>query len=218
VGIPADQLPTLFDKLVQGDASYTRRFGGSGLGLSICRGLAQLMGGSIEVVSTVGQGSVFTAKLPLSPISKSPAAAADTAEADEAQPEIKILAAEDNEVNQLVLRTLLQQAGIDPLMVDNGEKALEAWEREHWDIVLMDIQMPVMDGVSATLAIRAREAATGRARTPIIAVTANAMTHQVPEYRAAGMDEVVPKPVEAVQLFAALQRALDDESEEQSAA
>ena len=124
-------------------------------------------------------------------------------------PKIKILAAEDNAVNQLVLKTLLQQAGVEPLVVENGALAVEAWEREHWDVVLMDIQMPVMDGVSATREIRSRELATGRARTPIIAVTANAMTHQTPEYAAAGMDAVVPKPLEAALLFSALERALD---------
>lgn len=213
IGIPAERLPTLFDKFVQGDASYTRRFGGSGLGLSICLGIAELIGGSIAVTSTVDEGSTFTAKLSLKRALDVPAAVVSAPEPAMGQAEIRVLAAEDNEVNQLVLRTLLQQVGIDPLVVGNGEMALEAWEREHWDIVLMDIQMPVMDGISAAAAIRAREAAIGRPRTPIIAVTANAMTHQIPEYHAAGMDEVVSKPLDAALLFAALQRALGEDTE-----
>lgn len=214
IGIPAEQLPTLFDKFIQGDASYTRRFGGSGLGLAICRGLTERMSGDIDVASTVGQGSTFTIKIPLVRVSS--VAEEDTPpqveapEPQESQSELKVLAAEDNEVNQLVLRTLLEQAGVAPLIVGNGAEAVAAWEREPWDIILMDIQMPVMDGVSATRAIRTGEAASGRMRTPILAVTANAMTHQVPEYLAAGMDAVVPKPLEAAQLFAALEQALDE--------
>ena len=96
------------------------------------------------------------------------------------------------------------------MLVENGREALEAWEREAWDLVLMDIQMPEMDGVAATRAIRLREAETGRTRTPIIAVTANAMTHQVVEYEAAGMDGVVAKPVDIARLVAAIENALAD--------
>src|SRR6202000_1505763 len=99
-------------------------------------------------------------------------------------------------------------AGIDPVLTANGRETLEAWEAEAWDIVLMDIQMPEMNGIEATRAIRAREAGTGRARTPIVAVTANAMTHQLAEYRAAGMDGVVAKPVDMATLFEVMDRAL----------
>ena len=94
-------------------------------------------------------------------------------------------------------------------MVENGRQALEAWESQDWDVILMDIQMPIMDGVAATRAIRQREAETGRARTPIIAVTANAMTHQVAEYEAAGMDSMAPKPIDIAALFAAMEQALE---------
>ena len=210
VGVAEDRLPHLFDKFVQADASHTRRFGGSGLGLSICQGLAELMGGSIAVTSRLGEGSTFIVTLPLVPAAAAPPPPLATDPApDGALPDIKVLVAEDNEANQMVLRTLLGQAGIEPLVVANGALAVDAWEREAWDIVLMDIQMPEMDGVSATRAIRAREAETGRARTPILAVTANAMTHQTPDYLAAGMDDVVPKPLDVVRLFAALEHALD---------
>ena len=120
-----------------------------------------------------------------------------------------MLAAEDNEINQLVLKTLLGQLGIEPEIVGDGVAALEAWERGDWDVILMDVQMPRMDGPSATQAIRRRDAELGRPRTPIVALTANAMTHQVGEYLAAGMDDFVAKPIEVAQLFAALQRALE---------
>jgi CheY-like chemotaxis protein len=122
--------------------------------------------------------------------------------------ELRVLAAEDNPTNQLVLSTFLAQAGIAPTMVANGREAVAAWEQAHWDIVLMDIQMPEMNGIEATRAIRSRELETGRARTPVVAVTANAMTHQLAEYEAAGMDGVVPKPIDIAKLFEAMDQAL----------
>ncbi|HLZ77638.1 ATP-binding protein [Phenylobacterium sp.] len=223
IGIAPADIPHLFEGFYQADASRTRRFGGAGLGLAICREMTQLMGGAIEASSEPGQGSTFVVRLPLAPA----AAHAETARAEAAsdQPdtagELRVLAAEDNDTNQLVLKTLLSQAGVTPTLVENGRQALEAWEAQHWDIILMDIQMPIMDGVAATIAIREREAETGRARTPIIAVTANAMTHQVTEYLAAGMDGMVPKPVDITALFHAMERALEpaeDESQPQAAA
>jgi signal transduction histidine kinase/ActR/RegA family two-component response regulator len=210
VGIAGDRVEGLFEKFVQGDASATRRHGGVGLGLTICRSLAEMMGGRIEVSSVEGKGSIFTVRLPLEratepvPIlaAMAPAPVADAAP-------IRILAAEDNHVNQLVLRTLLSQAGLEPTLVENGAEAIEAWKTGAWDVILMDIQMPVMDGVTATREIRTFEASGDRRRTPIIAVTANAMSHQVADYEAAGMDMVVPKPLDAAKLFEAIERALE---------
>ena len=118
-----------------------------------------------------------------------------------------MLAAEDNAINQIVLRTLLDQVGV-AAMVGDGAEALAAWEAGEWDAILMDIQMPTMDGPTAARSIRSREQQTGRPRTPIIALTANAMSHQVEEYLAAGMDAHVAKPIEAARLFAALQSVL----------
>jgi CheY-like chemotaxis protein len=118
---------------------------------------------------------------------------------------LRVLAAEDNAVNQLVLKTLLAQVGVEPVIVGDGQAAVDAWAREPWDLILMDVQMPVMDGPTAARAIRAAEAKSGRARTPIVALTANAMSHQVADYAAAGMDAHVAKPIEAAALFAALQ-------------
>jgi len=209
VGIAGDRIEALFEKFVQGDASATRRHGGVGLGLTICRSLAELMGGRIEVSSVLGKGSIFTVLLPLERVEEPApiAPAAEAANEAEAAP-IRILAAEDNEVNQLVLKTLLSQAGLEPTMVENGAEAIAAWKSGAWDLILMDIQMPVMDGVTATREIRAQEAQEGRARTPIIAVTANAMSHQVAEYEAAGMDMVAPKPLDAAKLFEAIERAV----------
>jgi CheY-like chemotaxis protein len=121
---------------------------------------------------------------------------------------LRVLAAEDNEINQIVLTTLLEQAGIDVVIARNGLEAIEAWRGGCWDVILMDVQMPIMDGPTATGAIRAAEAAEGRRRTPIIALTANSMDHQVAEYLAAGMDAVVSKPIKVEALFAALEAVL----------
>jgi CheY-like chemotaxis protein len=136
---------------------------------------------------------------------------APVSDASEPEPSaIRVLAAEDNAVNQLVLKTLLHQMGVDPVVVDNGQAAVEAWEAGDWDVVLMDVQMPVLDGVSATQEIRRREAALGRPRIPIIALTANVMSHQIEQYRAAGMDSHVAKPIAAPALFEALNSVLSD--------
>ena len=122
---------------------------------------------------------------------------------------MRILAAEDNSINQLVLKTLLRQIGLDPLFVDDGQAAVEAWEREDWDVILMDVQMPRLDGPAATRHIRRREGELGRSRTPIIALTANTMTHQVDDYLACGMDGVVGKPFNIADLYNTLASLLD---------
>ena len=212
IGIAKADLARLFEKFEQADVSTTRRYGGTGLGLSICRQLAEMMGGRITARSRLGEGTTFEVRLPL-PRAKSaarssaPLAPAKTEAIDVGG--LKVLAAEDNEINRLVLKTLLGQIGIAPTLVADGAAAVSAWDAAVWDVILMDVQMPVMDGPSATRLIRAREAETGRARTPIVALTANAMSHQTEAYAAAGMDDFVAKPIEVGQLFAALQRALD---------
>ena len=208
VGIAPESLDKLFAKFDQLDSSTTRRFGGTGLGLAICRELAQLMHGEISVDSDLGLGSKFTVRAPLRWVGEE-RAVAPAMEAPAAQPEIalRVLAAEDNAINQLVLKTLLHQMGVDPHVVDNGEQAVAAWETGEWDVILMDIQMPVMDGLTAAARIRNREADTGRPRTPIVALTANAMSHQVDQYILGGMDGHVAKPIQAVDLFEALTRA-----------
>jgi PAS domain S-box-containing protein len=209
VGISPSQRAALFRKFEQADASTTRRFGGTGLGLAICRELADLMGGRIEVASAEGEGSTFTVLLPL-PRAAGAATVPVPArpDAERAPSTLRVLAAEDNEVNQLVLRTLLSHVGIEPVIVGDGVDAVAAWEAEPWDVILMDVQMPRMDGPTATRFIRERELAQGRARTPIVALTANAMTHQVSQYLDAGMDGFVAKPIEVSRLFEALETAM----------
>ena len=227
VGIPPDRLDQLFEKFEQADTSTTRKFGGTGLGLAICRDLVNLMGGSITVESRLGEGATFTVTLPLPRVAgrmkdetNRPAASVAGLAPKAEQTLLRVLAAEDNAVNQLVLKTLLEQAGITPMIVADGEAAVRAWESQAWDLVLMDVQMPVMDGIAATHAIRAKEAALGLARTPILALTANAMTHHVAEYLAADMDGFIAKPIEVGQLFAAMEQALDGavEDHDQAAA
>jgi signal transduction histidine kinase/ActR/RegA family two-component response regulator len=216
IGIQADRVERMFEKFEQADNSTTRRFGGTGLGLAICRELANLMGGEIRVESEQWVGSTFTVFLPLgraagqAPVEEPAEPASPQAPASEDAGQLRILVAEDNQVNQIVIKTLLQQAGVEPTIVGDGKAAVEALERTNWDLVLMDVQMPVMDGVAATLAIRRRERETGRVRTPILALTANAMTHQVAEYMASGMDGVIAKPINAAELFKSIEAALAD--------
>lgn len=213
VGIAPDKLQAVFDKFVQADASTTRRYGGSGLGLTISKDLVSLMGGQISVDSTEGQGTTFTVRLPLERAPMARASSPETrpttsSDIHEPKP-LRVLAAEDNPVNQVVLRTLLSEVGIEATIVSNGQQALEAWRDGAWDLVLMDIQMPVMDGVAAVRAIRASECEQRLAKTPIIAVTANAMAHHRAEYLAAGMDAVVPKPIELRALLSTIEAVLD---------
>ena len=202
IGIAPEQAEHLFDKFVQADSSTTRRFGGTGLGLAICRELCEAMRGQIRVESQLGSGSAFIVDLPL-PQARAPAPAALPAQDQDAPTvaSLRVLAAEDNPVNQLVLRTLLDQVGITPQMVCDGASAVAAFDPGHWDLVLMDVQMPVMDGMEATRRIRALEAEAGCAPTKIIALTANAMSHQTKLYLAAGMDGHLAKPIDIERLF-----------------
>jgi signal transduction histidine kinase/ActR/RegA family two-component response regulator len=208
IGIAPEHLARLFSKFEQADASTTRRFGGAGLGLSICRELVQLMGGAIGVESREGQGSCFAVDLPLDRLG-APRGQALTCEA--AAPgeagSLRVLAAEDNHVNQMVLKTLLAQIGVEPTLVETGLEAVAAWDAGSFDLVLMDIQMPQMDGVAAAREIRRREALRGRPRTPIVALTANAMSHQVADYLAAGMDDHLAKPIDVTRLFEVVAQA-----------
>jgi PAS domain S-box-containing protein len=212
IGMTPEQQHRLFNAFEQADASTTRRYGGTGLGLSICGQLVDLMDGRIVVRSRPGAGTTFRVSLPLRKLRAAGRPAEATAQAP-AEPSaaprsLRVLAAEDNSVNQLVLKTLLAHAGVEPVLVFDGRAAVDAWAREPWDVILMDVQMPVLDGPSAVAEIRARERAEGRPRTPILALTANAMEHQVQAYLAGGMDGFIGKPIEAGRLFAAIEAAL----------
>ncbi|MEW5684983.1 MAG: ATP-binding protein [Pseudomonadota bacterium] len=208
VGIAPEKLPTLFEKFIQADNSATRRFGGTGLGLAICRELTQMMGGSIDVESCEGHGSTFTVELPL--------ARGKPASMQQVQPPqgaddgaLRLLAAEDNPTNQQVLAAVLGSLGIEVHIVPDGREAVEAWRTGTYDLILMDIQMPVMDGITAASTIREAERVANRRRTPIVALTANALTHQVEEYLAVGMDAHVAKPIEIAKLYDAISAVLN---------
>ncbi|CAN5491470.1 ATP-binding protein [soil metagenome] len=207
LGIASERAPQLFDKFVQADASTTRRFGGTGLGLSICREILSLMGGEIDFTSTAGVGSCFSFTTPLVRAETPTAFAQPDAEPsfDEA---LRVLVADDNPTNRLVIRTLLEQFGIETVTVDSGAAAIEAWEGGTWSAILMDIHMPGMDGLEATREIRAREQASCRAHIPIIAVTASVLSHETDAYFAAGMDDFIAKPIELSRLLAILEACL----------
>ena len=207
VGIAPEKLPSLFEKFTQADNSATRRFGGTGLGLAICRELTQMMGGVINVASREGEGSTFVVELPLPRCEPMGAVSADAIQAE--QDGLRLLAAEDNATNQQVLAAVMESLGIDIHIVPDGKQAVEAWTDCEYDLILMDIQMPVMDGICAAREIRAAERDTGRTRTPILALTANALSHQVEEYMAAGMDGHVAKPIEIAKLYEAISIALN---------
>lgn len=216
IGIDEVGQARLFKKFSQADAATTRKYGGTGLGLAICKELASLMGGDIIHSSKPGEGSVFNfvfeAPIVITPTKKDTETLVENiASISEKQiEEIRILAAEDNANNRLVLKMFLEQVGIYPTFVENGALALEAWKTQEFDIILMDVQMPIMSGSDATIEIRKLEAQTGRRRTPIIALTANAMSHHVRECLEAGMDKHVAKPIQPDILFSAIDEALTE--------
>ncbi len=213
VGIPGPQLAQLFQRFSQVDPSATRKFGGTGLGLAICRELVELMGGMIAVSSVVGRGSTFKAELPLQWIGSSKPYDEASQETFEPElPPLRILAVEDNKTNQILLNAMLDPLGVDLHMASDGSQALEMFKDDSFDLVLMDIQMPVMNGVDATMAIRKFEEVQGRHPTPILALSANAMRHQVEEYLAAGMNGFVAKPIDMATLINAIETALSAEA------
>jgi signal transduction histidine kinase/CheY-like chemotaxis protein len=218
LGMEPDQIKSVFEPNSLAYDSLNRNVGGTGLGLGISRDLVKLMGGTIEVHSELGKGSTFSAKLSIPRLRDADLYDPTTGEeglvasTDNVQ-SLRVLAAEDNLVNQLVLRTLMEQFGISLTVVENGKLAVEAWESQTWDIILMDMQMPVMGGVEASRLIREREREKAVTRTPIIAVTANAKAHQISEYEIAGIDGIVSKPIKADLLANVLIKVLDEMAE-----
>lgn len=210
IGVGGDMRTLIFQAFTQADSSATRRFGGAGLGLTMAQRLVALMGGELQVESAENAGSTFTFDLPLEravgPQTQEPAQTAEPT--DTQDPSLVILAAEDNPTNQLVLNAILEPLGVDLTMTANGREAVAAFGARRFDLILMDIQMPEMNGVEATGEIRRREQENGQTRTPIVAVTANVMQEQVDAYLAAGMDGVVAKPIDMTALLQAMDAAL----------
>jgi PAS domain S-box-containing protein len=212
IGIPAERRAAVFEPFSQGDTSVTRRFGGSGLGLAISAHIIALMSGRIWLESEVGQGSTFhfTVRLPLVRESAAqdpviPAAAAvASAERQQTATGLRVLLAEDDPVNQHLAIALLAKRGFSTVVAMNGARALEALERERFDLVLMDVQMPEMSGLEAVARIRQREAGTG-AHIPVIGLTARAMVGDREKCLAAGMDGYLTKPLRSADLFAAIE-------------
>ncbi|CAN5886828.1 hypothetical protein BH11PSE1_BH11PSE1_11960 [soil metagenome] len=205
VGIAPDAQAFLFERFRQAESSTARRFGGSGLGLSITRALAQMMGGDISFISTQGSGSTFWLDF------DAPAAAPVAAlSVDESLLDgVRILLVEDNLTNRLVARTLLTRLGAQVDEAEDGRIGLTMARDGAYDLVLMDVQMPNMDGIEATRAIRSLPGIV--AQTPIIGLTANVMTHQQGAYRAAGMNGVVAKPISVGALIGEIARLLGED-------
>lgn len=208
IGIPPDKQEMVFQPFTQADGSTTRRHGGTGLGLAICARLVRLMGGRIWVESTAGQGSTFhftacfdrarsAASRPAPPVLPAPG--------DAPTRPLQVLLAEDNPVNQQLVVHLLKKHGHRVTVAANGRQAVALWEEDQFDVVLMDVQMPDMDGFEAAAAIRAREKH-GACRTPIVAMTAHAMAGDRERCLHAGMDDYLAKPIRSGDLLSVLAR------------
>lgn len=207
-GIAPDLLPRLFSPFTQADATTTRKFGGTGLGLAIARELVELMGGRISVTSEAGKGATFAFSLPMTWL-EPPRDGVDEDEDEAGVPAgLRILAAEDNATNRLLLAAMLEPLGFQLTLACDGREAVAAFLGERFDLVLMDVQMPRLNGIDAAREIRAAEARRGGAATPILAVSANVMDAQVEAYLAAGMDGFVAKPIELPALLAAIEQIL----------
>ena len=195
VGIPADQQAHLFQRFTQADTTATRKFGGAGLGLAICAGLAKVMGGEIGVKSDVGAGATFWFTIDAPAVTPEPASAEPTFLPDT----LSVLLVEDNPANRQLFKALLEPLDIQVTEAVNGAEGVEAAKRGAFDLIVMDIQMPVMNGIEATKAIR--QLGAPLCDIPIIALTANILPEQVNEYILAGMNDVLAKPVRAAALL-----------------
>ena len=224
VGIAPEKQKLIFDAFSQADGSTARRFGGTGLGLTISSRLVELMGGTIWVESALGRGSSFhfTASLRegnseverlASQLSTSPMVTRQTVL--KKVKKLRVLLAEDNAINQKIACRFLEKEGHHVTLACDGRQALAAIERENFDVVLMDVQMPEMDGFEATAAIRAQERDTGK-RLPILAMTAHAMAGDRERCLAAGMDGYIAKPIRARELIELLEKFSDAAQEKAS--
>ncbi len=218
VGFAPGRKDHVFGRFQQADGSITRRFGGTGLGLDISRRLAALMGGDLDCHSEPGVGSSFWMDVPLELAEVAATAPMETLEPTSAgAAQVRILAADDHATNRKVVELILAEAGADLVIVDDGAQALEQFRLGGFDVVLMDMQMPVMDGLTATAAMRRHEAEQGLAPTPILMLTANALPEHVAAARKAGADGHIAKPITATGLLEAISTALAAEPVARSA-
>jgi PAS domain S-box-containing protein len=211
IGMNAEQVARVFEDFEQAEDSTTRRFGGTGLGLSIVRRLVDLMGGTITVDSMPGRGTSVTVSLPLAQADASEAMPTEPAATARAAPPLdglRVLAADDNATNLLILRGMLRKLGIEPTLVRDGMSFLRTARAERFDLYLLDISMPEIDGLTALGTLRADGQATGDAKVPAIAITAHAMAHQVEEYRTAGFEGYLAKPFRLETLAAEIARVV----------
>lgn len=204
IGIAADRISTIFEPFTQADASMTRRFGGSGLGTTISKQLVELMGGSIHVASELGEGSVFTFRIPL-PRGE---LQARPERKQVSLPPLRILVVDDVVPNVQLLEILLRKGGHHVTSATNGAEALALFQQQTFDVVLMDVQMPVMDGLSASQHIRQYERDAHVAPTPIIALTASVLDADKLAARGAGMDGFASKPINLFELQSEIARLL----------
>ncbi|MBO9502132.1 response regulator [Brevundimonas sp. A19_0] len=200
IGFDAATRDRLFSRFEQADGGITRQFGGSGLGLAICRQLAEMMGGTLDCESEPGGGACFMLSVPLKRVA-APVAEAPAAPVAESREGLTILVADDHPTNRKVVELILSQVGARMVLVENGQQAVDAYREDRFDIVLMDMQMPVMDGLTATREIRSIEASDGRGRTPVVMLTANALAEHVAAAQAAGADRHLAKPFDAAELI-----------------
>jgi len=210
IGIPKEKIEYIFSPFEQADSSTTRRFGGTGLGLAISKRLIEMMGGNLTVESEVGKGSTFSFTLDLSRCELDHTCEKTHPEHNsKIMFDAKVLVAEDNKVNQKLLKILLEHLGISPQIVENGKEAFEMFVDNEYDMILMDINMPEMDGVSATRLIREYEKENGLNTTPIIALTANALSGDKERFLESGMDGYIPKPIDKGFLLEVLEEHLE---------
>ena len=204
-GMTADQAARIFQPFVQADSSTTRSFGGTGLGLSIVRGLAEQMNGTVQVHSELGRGTCFELDLPLAACAP-PAGAVQAASGGQATDlsDLRVLVADDNAVNRMVLGALLRPTGARVSFAEDGRSAVRQAREASFDLVLMDIQMPEMDGTEAARAIRRHEASTGAAPCALIAASAHVLAHEVEAFATAGFDGYLAKPITAQSLAACI--------------
>ena len=226
IGFEPDTAAQLFQPFQQADGSITRKYGGTGLGLSISRELARAMGGELSATGAPGKGASFVLALPFAPAERRPTGV-PTAEPAGAAPELaegvasaRVLVADDHETNRTVARMILEGVGVEVVCVEDGAQAVAAFQGGGFDLVFMDMQMPVMDGLSAIRSIREGERTSQRARTPILMLSANALPEHVAAAYAAGADGHVAKPITPPRLIAAVGEALshaDAEADERIA-